>query len=343
MSTVIVYKPPSYNDAQNVALIDVLKLLVCDREVIIVGDFNLPDINWSSVTSISLHRESSLPGSFLELFRSCGLIQWVTQPTYPRSGNTLDLLLTTDHDRIGDVCTEAPLPACDHCPVLFDYVFETGGELEETVPNNRLAWHKGNYTGISEVLSLVDWDFEFAYLNVTSSYDKFVEIVSDVVKEHVPVKTLRPRSAVPWKVTPPGSLVRDRQHAWQAYKDIRRQSGRRSNDALEAYSKFCSLNRQCRSFAVSSQARYEAGLIDAWRDNPKLFHAYVRSKKTAPATVGPLRLPGGQVSGDLSAPHHGRDRHSNIPLQVQPTKAAIVVTSDADPNEKQYFRYLSKT
>ena len=43
---------------------------------------------------------------------------------------------------------------------------------------------------------------------------------------------------------------------------------------------------------------------------------------------------------NLSAPHHGRDRHSNIPLQVQPTKAAIVVTSDADPNEKQYFRYL---
>ena len=43
---------------------------------------------------------------------------------------------------------------------------------------------------------------------------------------------------------------------------------------------------------------------------------------------------------NLPAPHHGRDRHSNIPLQVQPTKAAIVVTSDADPNEKQYFRYL---
>ena len=61
---------------------------------------------------------------FLDVFTSCGLVQWVSEPTFSNSGNTLDLLLTTEKDRVGKVDIVEPLPACDHCPVLFDYVFE---------------------------------------------------------------------------------------------------------------------------------------------------------------------------------------------------------------------------
>lgn len=297
---VIVYRPPSYNDVQNDELISVLDELSRDREVIIMGDFNLPSITWTTLTCYPLNHVSSTARDFLELFRSRGLIQWVTLPTYPRSGNTLDLLLTTESDRIGDVSVEPPLPACDHCPVIFDYVFETAGiQADEPSICDKLIWHKGNYTRISEDLSEVDWNFEFAHLSVSDMYERFVHIVTNLVKDYVPVKPLQPKCrAVPWKVTPPGGLIRHRRQAWQSYKDIRHRLGRRSGAAVDAYSRFCNVNRQCKTFAVTSQGRYEAGLIDVWKENPKLFHSYIRSKKTGAVSVGPLKFPDGQVSGD---------------------------------------------
>ena len=230
---VIVYRPPSYDEAQNNELISVLETLSCDREVIIMGDFNLPGVTWNSKSCFPVAKGSPTTRSFLEFFRCCGLIQWDTQPTYPRSGNTLDLLLTTEHDRIGDVFVEPPLPACDHCPVLFDYVFEsTSTQSKVAPPHDRLLWHKGNYSRISEALSQVDWDFELAYLNPSDSYNRFVFIVSDIAKDYIPLKPLQPRTTVPWKVTPPGGLIRDRRQAWQSYKDIRHRLGRHSDAAL---------------------------------------------------------------------------------------------------------------
>lgn len=299
---VIVYRPPSYSDDQNDKLLSSLDTLFRDREVIIMGDFNLPSVSWNSDTGSPANSGSSTDKKFLELFRLSGLIQWVTQPTYPRSGNTLDLLLTTEHDRVGDVCVEPPLPGCDHCPFLYDYVFEddaSSAHSQEPVLQDRLLWHKGNYSRISEALSHVDWDFEFAHLSTSDLYHRFVHIVMDIVKDYIPLKPLQPKSRpVPWKVTPPGGLIRDRQQAWQSYKDVRHRLGRRSDAAFEAYSRFTHLNRQCKYFAVRSQADYEAGLIDVWRENPKLFHSYVRSKKAAAVTVGPLKLTDGQLSGD---------------------------------------------
>ena len=59
---------------------------------------------------------------FLDVFILLGLSQWVSEPTFPSSGNTLDLLLTTEHDRVGNVTVVEPLSASDHCPVLFQYV-----------------------------------------------------------------------------------------------------------------------------------------------------------------------------------------------------------------------------
>ena len=52
------------------------------------------------------------------------------------------------------------------------------------------------------------------------------------------------------------------------------------------------------NFAVKLQASYEHSLGDSWKENPKLLHRYIRSKKTAALTVGPLKLPSGRFCSD---------------------------------------------
>ena len=53
-----------------------------------------------------------------------GMVQWTTQPTFSRSGNTLALLLTTEIDLVGEVLIESPIPACECCQIVYDYAFE---------------------------------------------------------------------------------------------------------------------------------------------------------------------------------------------------------------------------
>ena len=49
-----VYVPPNSSDDYQVSLLNCLtELSSSSAHVIIVGDFNLPDINWSSLTGLS--------------------------------------------------------------------------------------------------------------------------------------------------------------------------------------------------------------------------------------------------------------------------------------------------
>ena len=44
--------------------------------------------------------------------------EWVMEPTFISSGNTLDLFLTLEIDHVGVVKVLAPFPRCGHCPVV---------------------------------------------------------------------------------------------------------------------------------------------------------------------------------------------------------------------------------
>ena len=59
------------------------------KQCIFVGDFNFPDINWSSLTG-----SSPLSNSFCEFIFDCNLTQHVMSPTHVK-GNILDLILTS--------------------------------------------------------------------------------------------------------------------------------------------------------------------------------------------------------------------------------------------------------
>ena len=115
----------------------------------------------------------------------------------------------------------------------------------------------------------------------------------------IPLTTTKPpQTRPPWRVTPPGSLRRQCKRAWETYKEVRQIYGRCSLSVLERYGSFCKLNKEVHSFVVRSQSSYEHFLIDKWKNIPKLPHAYIGSKKSAPTTVGPLRLKDNPVSSD---------------------------------------------
>ena len=120
LTTLVVYRPPSNSTLDNIALISFLEIFCAIRELILTGDFNLPTIDWSSDIPVG---HSTVVNRFLDIFTLLGLTQWINVPTFVRSDNILDLVFTTDADRISYVTLFDPLPGCDHFPIMFKYTF----------------------------------------------------------------------------------------------------------------------------------------------------------------------------------------------------------------------------
>lgn len=296
---VVVYKPPSNSSAVNEQLLSYISEFCQNKEVILVGDFNLPNVRW--VSQYMTTGMTQTEQAFIDMFDSLGLTQWVDEPTYPRSGNILDLVLTSEHDRMGGLKVLPPLPGCDHCPTLFEYIFDMG----ETCPGDDVSgaehrlWHKGRYSLIRQHLAQVDWDLEFSYRNSTDCLKVFSSIIEELTDQFIPIRKDSDKKQ-PWSSRPPTSLVRRRQLAWQKYKSVRQQTGRSSRETHAAYALFSSCNQQYRSFAVRAQASYEGSLVSRWKENPKLLHSYIRNKKVGRPSVGPLKLDSGELSDNAN-------------------------------------------
>lgn len=291
----VIYRPPSSSHLCNKELADFITNFCDGKEVIVVGDFNLPNIDWCDGAGDGTPSTCPpLEKSFLDVFDLLGLTQWIREPTYPRSGNTLDLILTSDPDRVSQVYVSSPLPGCDHCPTLLDYVIAAAPDYPTCVVPHRLSWHKGNYKVIRQNLEGMSWD-SLEALNASDAFDYFAEHISDLVKEFVPMKPPH-RDKPPWPVRAPTSLIHAKQSAWCNYKAVRGRLGRKAEDTRLAYMSFSEANHNCRTFAVRSQASYEDNLIHRFRENPKILHAYIRQKKVGRPSVGPLQLDSGQLS-----------------------------------------------
>ena len=297
VQVVIVYRPPSNTPMANEQVASFIEQFCLDKEVIVLGDFNLPHINWNSKNQ--LRQLPTLETMFMDVFDGLGLTQWVSEPTFPRSGNTLDLVLTSEEDRIGSVQVMPPLAGCDHSPVLFDYVFQTDScnldEEHSHVGDQQRAWHRGKYTVIRHHLADIDWDVEFRFLSANDCQRYLMDILSNLVEQFVPLKK-RKDSKPPWQTRPPTSLIHERQRAWQRYKSARQTFGRSSVDARTALSGYNSVNKQYRAYAVRARADYEGKLIAKSKENPKVLHSYIRERKVGRPSVGPLRLSSGELT-----------------------------------------------
>ena len=106
-----VYIPPDSPACLISSLVLYLTSLISSfNRCIFVGDFNFPDIDWSSLLGSSL--SSNI---FCEFILDCNLTQHITQPTHIK-GNILDLVLTTSSVNINHISVNS-----DHLPNFSDH------------------------------------------------------------------------------------------------------------------------------------------------------------------------------------------------------------------------------
>ena len=321
---VCAYRPPSYTESENASLMDFLLEFCVGREVVVVGDFNLPSLGWGSADANNYVRP--VDRAFQDLFFLLGLQQWVCEGTFHPSGNILDLLFTSSQDSVREVTVLPPLPNCHHSPVYIDYICDMPSAVQQDIV--RRLWFKGNYAAMDDYLGRVLWQLEFDGLDVQGAYDVYVSVVSHLVDTYVP---LAARRLPVWQSAPPRSLINQKARAWRDYVALRRSVGRHHQLAREAFVKFTDLNYQIRNFSKRKQSDYELSLIQRLGDCPKLFHSYIRRLKKGRPPVGPLKVQArlvedhGEISEVLADYFAGAFRRdAPINPQLEPPVTAIM-------------------
>jgi len=130
---------------------------VNNKQIVLMGDFNHPDINWSSYAV-----PDDAPQCCKDFFNcvdECFLMQHVSDPT--RENYILDLVFSREPELVSDVQVIENLGNTDHNMITFRV------HHQQRVINSMRPmrdYHRGDYQSIKEQLKTVDWE------DVTSGY-----------------------------------------------------------------------------------------------------------------------------------------------------------------------------
>ena len=108
----VYYRPPSEDGATDELFFKEQSEASKSTALALMGDFNLPDVNWEHHTT-----DTSRPRSFLKHLHDNLLIQLLKEPT--RKGALLDLLLVNREGLLGEVAIGGRLGHSDHEVVEF--------------------------------------------------------------------------------------------------------------------------------------------------------------------------------------------------------------------------------
>jgi hypothetical protein len=187
------YRPPYNLDLQSLAdyITQATKRYPKNR-ILLTGDFNFPDIDW---TFPNLSRPGSLSSGFLDIIYNFDLTQLITEPTHIK-GNTLDLVCTNAESMIYS-CQVIQPGLSDHFLVKFSI------EMNHSVQDCKnfsfepvYLYHKANYESFTKSLEelherIRNLISQSADINLI--WNTFTVGIFKALKESVPTKTRRLR------------------------------------------------------------------------------------------------------------------------------------------------------
>nr|VZI25408.1 unnamed protein product [Spirometra erinaceieuropaei] len=160
LDILMVYRPPRNDPTADARLIEDLERFSIRSEVLIMGDFNAPLIDWSSAYASG--PDHAFDRRLLDMTFKFFLTQHVSFPTRVREGqqsNCLDLLLTKSLDSVDEVQCLPPLGRSDHVVLLWEYSIFSLPEQATRVRRN--IW-RGDFAQMKSELNTINWESVFS-------------------------------------------------------------------------------------------------------------------------------------------------------------------------------------
>ena len=259
-----VYRSPNSPEENNVKLLRNIEWAKINfPEVFLVGDMNLPSINWHTNFSGNMYE-----ASFLDVLDDAGLEQLVSEPTRYRASQNpslLDLILTSNPSSVQNIEISDPFGKSDHCKI--EFTLKT--EYEPLKSNN----HIYNYRKINENIFINEMgQFKAENVehdNIDDMYGNFVNVVRYAIEKSVPKFKTTERKIAPWSNRKIKRLSLKKRKLWDKYKHTRSQRN---------YNAYKTCLSQFNAEKTRAILNYEKNIICNKKTNPKKYYNYVSRK-----------------------------------------------------------------
>lgn len=299
-----IYRSPSITYNDNMKMIDQIKnlktLILSGIEVMIVGDFNLPEVLWDSGSVVSPqatnNKQLLIQRKFLDTFQDTGLYWQLSDGTVTRrrlyngslQESLLDQVLISDPALILQCKIISQLGKSDHNGIVSTVRCEN---LPGYISSQRKCWGKITLEELSDIGSTVDWSYhgESAVESIWSHIDERLNIISDNVPT-VKMETSQNGATYmrsPWECTTLARKRRIKNMAWQVFEE-----SPTNDNLMYALEK----NNELENAITKEMMKYEAKMTSGMKKNPKSFYRYVNSKRKLKQSVVSVKTKTGHLA-----------------------------------------------
>lgn len=278
----VVYRSPSSTDGQNSQLIQMLTEMVQRKpsHLLIMGDFNLPGIDWEQQATGG----SQLEQMFLEGFRDWFLWQHCLKPTRFRTQqtpNVLDLVMTNEQGMIDSINFREPIGKSDHLVLDWEYrCYTQHGDSQQM----KYLYDKADYNGMRTALAAFDWEDLLQNGTTEEKWNIFERIVKSVADEYVPhrkfASTGARRRRPGWMDDRVMARLRKKRAAFDRWKQTK--------DGQD-YQEYVTARNAAKSETRRAVRDFENEVAKQAKKNPKAFYKFVNGKLKTRSVVGNLK------------------------------------------------------
>lgn len=263
-------------------------------EIILCGDFNLPNVTWpeGTVKTGASRDEQAMVHDLKEVTDEHFLFQQIQKPTH-RRGNTLDLCFCNNPAFIHSYqCAATALS--DHsiieCSTLYTSASSHSSNRQPDYRDGNGAIFDGlnfmsedvDWDSLDKELSEVDWNSAFQDLDPGQMFDSFVQTCSHISQKHAPKRKVKTRKI--------SKIPRPRRILMRRRTKVNRQLVATTSDAkkIKLAAEAKEIEKKLQESYRNDRSEMEHKAVSAIKKNSKFFFTYARKHSKVLTGIGPL-------------------------------------------------------
>ncbi|BHF74287.1 hypothetical protein SprV_0401737200 [Sparganum proliferum] len=259
-----VYRPPRNDPQSDSSLLEELETISIRPNVMIMGDFNAPNIDWNLTSAPG--SEFNFDRRLLKSVQRSHLTQHVSSPTRLREGqlaNCLDLVFTKAPESVDVVNCLPPLGKSDHVVLQWEYSLFSVPDQSMVIGRN--IW-RGDFGQMRLDMRRRDWKPALTGC-VLKDWLELKAVLNELITRYCPMSKKKITSRPRWLKCSLKVEVNRKQRLWKAYlRD-------KTNDSMNRYK---AQRNRVKCLVYKARQDFEGNLLNYAGENPKLFFNYIR-------------------------------------------------------------------
>lgn len=242
----------------------------CTDKVIILGDFNIRNIDWIQNPNgglIECNVNGDKAHKLINTLNVCGLYQHSS--VLNQDLKVLDLVLATDNLNSISVSRSNTsfVPIDNYHPPTKITVNLSLKYLDE-IEHRKLNYRKANYELLGDEIKNKNWNL-LNNFTTDIAVEQFYNEINDLIRNYVPLYKKKNRHPF-WFSSDLIKMLKKKEKLRQKWKEQK---------TRESYEKYSNLRAQCKNSIISCQRQHIQHLQANIKKNTKLFWAYSKSKR----------------------------------------------------------------